>query len=90
MAHGLFQARQISRGLRDGAHRRGMGTKVDAVRHQIVERRTPCRLLQPVDATEPAIVQQYDGQLHPHGDRSRDLRVHHQVAAVANHDDNLA
>ena len=63
---------------------------VSASREQVVEALAAGRALQPVDAAEAAIVEHHDDELATEHDRGCDLRVHHQVAAVADHDEDLA
>ena len=57
---------------------------------EIVEARAAGRLLQAVDAAEAAIVEQHDDELDAEHDRGRDLRIHHEIGAVADHHDDLA
>ena len=70
--------------VRGEIHRRGVGPE------QVVERRAAAGLLQAVDAAEAVVVEEHDHELLSHRDRGRDLRVHHEVAAVADHDEDLA
>ena len=63
---------------------------VPGVLEQVVEALAAGRALQAVDAAEAAVVEHDDGELHAEHDRGRDLGVHHQVRAVADHDDHLA
>ena len=60
------------------------------VAQQIVERRAAGRLLQPVDAAEAAIVVDDDDELQAEHHRGGDLRIHHQIGAVADDDDHFA
>ena len=61
-----------------------------AVVEQVVERRATAGLLQPVDAAVAAVVEQHNDQLEAEHHRGRDLGIHHQVAAVADDDDDFA
>ena len=63
---------------------------VPRVLQEIVERRPARRMLQPVDAAEAAIVEHDDDELLAQHHRGRDLRVHHQIGAVADRHDDLA
>ncbi len=69
--------------------RRAVGT-LHAIVEQVVERLPAAGLLQPVDAAVAAIVEHDDDELHAQHHRGRDLGVEHQVAAVADDDDDLA
>ena len=80
-----------------GAERARMGDEVDLrqrlvprVAQEIVERRAAGRLLQPVDAAEAAIVEHDDDELLAEHHRGRDLGIHHQIGAVADHHDHFA
>jgi hypothetical protein len=57
---------------------------------QVVEGLATGGALQPVDATETAIVQQHNRQLQSQHHRRGELRVQHEIAAVADHHDDLA
>ncbi len=69
-----------------------MGGEIDAGagREEIVEAGAAGCRLQALDATKAAIVEQHDGELATELDRGRDLRVHHQIGAVADEHDDLA
>ena len=76
-----------------GAQRSRMGREVDVRRpfvHQVVESIATARGLQTMDAAEAAVVQHHEGELETHGDRGRDLRIHHEIAAVADEHDYIA
>src|SRR5690606_25431205 len=51
-------------------------------RQQGVEGVAAAGLLQPVDATEAAVVEQYDRQFESEHDGSGDLGIHHEITAV--------
>ena len=57
---------------------------------QVVERRAAAGALQPVDAAVAAVVEHGHDQLAAQHHRRLQLGVHHQVAAVADHDEHLA
>ena len=59
------------------------------VPQEIVEVRPACAHLQPVDTAIAAIVEQYDVDLLAKHHLCGDLRIQHQVRAVANHDHDL-
>src|SRR5690606_8929203 len=93
----------ITNAGRRGAHGSGVGHVVDlddraieaagvrVTASQLVgERRHADRALQAVDGLEPVVVDQHDGEREVLGDGSDDLRVHHQVGAVADHHDHVA
>jgi hypothetical protein len=68
-----------------------MGGEVDprAPREEVVERGAAATALQAIDAAEPAIVEHDDVQLLIQHHGSRDLRIHHQIGAVADQNPNL-
>ena len=83
--------------LGDGTERLGMGAEVDRrqgvvarVLEQIVEAGAAGRLLQAVDAAEAAIVEHDDGELLAEHHRGGEFGIHHQIGAVADHDDDVA
>ena len=61
-----------------------------AIDEQVVEARHALGLLQPVDDREPAIVADDDDHLVTAENGRIDVRVHHHVGAVADHDDRRA
>ncbi len=82
-----------------GAERAGVRGEIDgrcaeralqAIVEQIVERRAAACLLQSVDAAVAAVVEHDDDELQAEHHRRRDLAIHHQIAAVADHHDHLA
>ncbi|MNT09417.1 hypothetical protein D3C72_1441980 [compost metagenome] len=74
------------------AQRLRMQGKVDmrcAVGQHIVERRVAAGLLQAVDATIAPVVEHDDDEFFVQHDGRGDFRIHHQIAAVAHHDDDF-
>ena len=63
---------------------------VAGVLQQVVEALAAGRLLQPVDAAEAAVVEHDDDELEAEHHRGGDLGIHHQIGAVADHDDDFA
>src|SRR5205823_8182666 len=57
---------------------------------EIVEAFAAACLLQPVDASETAVVGHDDGELCSEHHGGRDFGIEHQVAAVAHHDHDFA
>src|SRR3546814_14122261 len=60
------------------------------VGEQIVEGGAAGRGLKAVNATEATIVEQHEDQFDAHRNRGGQLRIEHQIAAVANHDIDMA
>ena len=74
-----------------------MAREVDAGRRargrideKVPERGAATRLLEPIDAAEAVVVEDHDDERQAHRHRGRDLGVHHQIAAVADHDEHVA
>ena len=94
---GRLELGQRIRLHRDGALAPGMHHEVDLRALlvegveviEVVEALAAAGMLQPVDAAEAAVVEQHDGDLHPHHHARRQLRIHHHVAAVTQHDDDI-
>src|SRR3546814_7042391 len=63
---------------------------VTRVGEQIVEGGAAGRGLKAVNATEATIVEQHEDQFDAHRNRGGQLRIEHQIAAVANHDIDMA
>ncbi len=91
-----LQRREVGNLRRVGAERACVRHEIDRrlrrerILQQVVVFHACGRTLQAVDAAVPAVVAEHDEERVAAGHRSRDLGVHHQVAAVAQQDGNGA